>query len=437
MQFPYAEVQFTTSGSAADPNQVRAAVNLVASSSATDVLVLAHGWNNDMPAARRLYNSLTDQIAAVRGDVPQVAGRGIAVIGALWPSVRWADEDGIAGGGAAVGTPATALHASIGASVDDPGAADRLKALASDLDSSPAARAEFLRELRSLMPSDVADDDPPPLSFLEGDTEDVFALAGGPEADLFDTADSDGGAAAIDLARMGAPGDAALAAGGGVGLLDLGRDALRAARNLLNVTTYYTMKDRAGKVGAIGVAGLLDDLKTSTSGASAARRHLAGHSFGARVVAAAAAHHRPIHSVTLLQGAFSHHGFAADYDDHGHNGFFRAALDTGRFTGPLVVTHTVNDKAVGLAYAIASRLARQAASGLGGPDDLYGGIGRNGALKTPESFAPPTDLLDVGGSYPFAAGKVHNLKGDRFISSHGDVTSPQVAYALLRAMVAG
>jgi hypothetical protein len=434
MQFPYAEVQFTTSGAAADPSQVLAAVDLVASSGATDVLVLAHGWNNDMPTARRLYNSLTDQIAAVRGGVPEAAGRGIAVIGALWPSVRWADEDGIAGGGASVGTPATALHTRIGVSVDDRPAADRLKALVSDLETSPAARAGFLNELRNLMPSDVADDDPPPLSLLTGDTEEVFAVAGGPDTDLFDTADSDGGAAGIDLARMGGSGDAAPALGGGVGLLDLGRDALRAARNLLNVTTYYTMKDRAGKVGAIGVAGLLDDLKTANPGV---RRHLAGHSFGARVVAAAAAHHRPIHSVTLLQGAFSHHGFAEDYDDQGHNGFFRAALETGRFTGPLVVTHTVNDKAVGLAYAIASRLARQAASGLGGPDDLYGGIGRNGALKTPEAFAPPTDLLDVGGSYPFAAGKVHNLKGDRFISSHGDVTSPQVAYALLRAMVTG
>lgn len=434
MQFPYAEVEFTSTGAVADRDEVHAAVNLVASSGATDVLVLAHGWNNDMPMARRLYTSLTDQIATVRGGVPEAVGRSIAVIGALWPSVRWAEEDGIAGGGASVGTPATALHARIGDSVDDQAAAARLTALVSDLDTRPAARAEFLNELRNLMPADVADDDPPPLSFLTGATEDVFAVAGGPDTDLFDTTDSGGGAAGLDLAMTGASGDAALAMGGGVGLLDLGRDALRAARNLLNVTTYYTMKDRAGKVGAIGVAGLLDDLKASSPGV---RRHLAGHSFGARVVSAAAAHHRPIHSVTLLQGAFSHHGFAEDYDDHGHNGFFRAALETGRFTGPLVVTHTVNDKAVGLAYAIASRLARQAASGLGGPDDLYGGIGRNGALKTPEAFAPPTDLLDVGGSYPFAAGKVHNLKGDRFISSHGDVTGPQVAYALLRAMVAG
>ena len=191
---------------------------------------------------------------------------------------------------------------------------------------------------------------------------------------------------------------------------------------------------RSTEVGAVGVAALLDLLKAEGPGA---RRHLAGHSFGARVAAAAAAHHRPVHSLTLLQGAFSHHGFAANYDGHGNDGFFRAALDAGRFTGPVVVTHTVNDKAVGLAYAIASRLARQVASGLGGADDLYGGIGRNGALRTPESCAPPTDLQDVGDSYPFGAGTVHNLKGDRYIFSHGDVTNRQVAYALLRAMMTG
>jgi hypothetical protein len=431
MQFPYAEVQFTSSGSAATSTQP--AVDLVASSGATDVLVLVHGWNNDMPTARRMFESLMNNVAAIRGSVPQAAGRTIAVIGALWPSVRWAEDDSIAGGGVSLATPDAALRARIGACVEDPAVADRLTALVPELDSRPSARKEFLRELRELLPADVTDDDPPPLTLLDGDSEEVFGLAGGPETDLFDTADSGGGAAAVD--RMSARGGAMSATGGAVGLLDIGRNALRSARNLLNVTTYYTMKDRAGKVGAVGVAGLLDDLKAQRSGASAARRHLAGHSFGARVAAAAAARHRPLHSVTLLQGAFSHHGFAKNYDDRGNDGFFRAALDTGRFTGPLVVTHTVNDKAVGLAYAVASRLARQAASGVGGPDDLYGGIGRNGALKTPEAWKPATDLLDVGANYPFAAGKVHNLKADKHVSSHGDVTNRQVAYALLRAMM--
>ncbi|MGA8557898.1 MAG: hypothetical protein WB685_00530, partial [Pseudolabrys sp.] len=41
----------------------------------------------------------------------------------------------------------------------------------------------------------------------------------------------------------------------------------------------------------------------------------------------------------------------------------------------------VNDKAVGIAYAIASRLSFDNANALGDENDVYGGIGRNGAVK--------------------------------------------------------
>jgi hypothetical protein len=426
MQFPYAEVEFTTGGSVHDPAQRQAAIDLVSAPGVTDVLVLAHGWNNDMPAARRLYTSLTDRIAAVRGAVSEAAARNLVVVGVLWPSVRWADEDRIAGGGVALETPAAALTGQVADAVDDTAAADRLRELVPDLESSSAARAEYLRVLRKLLPPAIeGDEDPPPETLVAGDPDQAFQLAGGPETDLFDAADDTGGGATLTVE----PGSLD---GGAAGLFDVGRDFLRAARNLLNLTTYYTMKERAGTVGTVGVAGLLDAFAAAAPGV---RRHLAGHSFGARVVAAASVRHRPIHSVTLLQGAFSHNGFARDYDGQRHDGLFRPAVSAAGMTGPLVITHTVNDKAVGIAYAVASRLADQAASELGGPDDRYGGIGRNGALRTPEVFAPAMDLLEVGGGYPFAGGKVYNLRADRFIASHGDVTGPQVAYALLRAIV--
>jgi hypothetical protein len=427
MRFPYAEVEFTTGGTGHDPAQRQAAVDMVSAPGVTDVLVLAHGWNNDMPAARRLYTSLTDRIADVRGSVPEAACRSLVVVGALWPSVRWADEDAIAGGGVALGTPAAALTDHVGAAVDDAAAAERLTELVPDLERSSAARAEYLRVLRKLLPPAIeGDEDPPPQTLLAGDPDEAFQAAGGPETDMFDTAEDTGGGAMLAM------GPAGRVDGGAAGLFDTSRDFLRAARNLLNLTTYYTMKDRAGKVGTVSVAGLLDAFAAAAPGV---RRHLAGHSFGARVVAAASARHRPIHSMTLLQGAFSHNGFARDYDGQRHDGLFRPVVSAAGMTGPLLVTHTANDRAVGIAYAVASRLANQAASELGGPDDRYGGIGRNGAQRTPEVAKPATDLLEVGGGYPFAAGRVYNLRADRFIASHGDVTGPQVAYALLRAIV--
>ncbi|MEE6262667.1 hypothetical protein [Plantactinospora sonchi] len=468
MQFPYVEVELESTGAIHDDGQRRAALELAARPGTTDLLVLCHGWNNDIPQARRLYARLTDHLAAVRPAVPAAATRSLAVIGVLWPSIRWTDDDPVAGGGAGFGdgtgfgAEAAALAEEIGTRIEDPGRAARLIRLVPRLADSSEARREFLDTLREQLPPPPAapdpgimtvDEDPPPAALRHGEPDRVFAEAGGPEFDP-GLPERPGGAAVSDLggpapsssARPGVgrpaepdlggatagftPGAVAASDLGGAVGLDLD-GAVRRARDLLNVTSYYTMKDRAGKVGAGGVATLLAGLAGVAPGA---RLHLAGHSFGARALAAAGAKHLAVHSVTLLQAAFSHHGFAVDFDGRGHHGLFRPLLTSGRMTGPLVITHTVNDRAVGLAYALASRLARQAGAGVGDANDPYGGLGRNGALKTPEVFQPAGDLQEVGGGYAFRPGRVHNLRADTFIRSHSDVSSPQVGYALLNAL---
>ena len=86
---------------------------------------------------------------------------------------------------------------------------------------------------------------------------------------------------------------------------------------------------------------------------------------------------------------------------------------------------------VGLAYAIASRLARQAGAGLGDRSDLYGGIGANGSVG---SDAIELVLMDRGSSYTFLGSKIYNLKADDYIQGHSDVTNPEVVNALAQAM---
>jgi hypothetical protein len=81
-----------------------------------------------------------------------------------------------------------------------------------------------------------------------------------------------------------------------------------------------------------------------------------------------------------------------------------------------------------------SRVAGQIAAALGDASDVYGGIGRNGALRTPEAFAGK--LLDVNELYSWQPGTVHNLLADRFIHSHSDVTGPQVGHAIRSAITA-
>ncbi|GIG92035.1 hypothetical protein [Plantactinospora endophytica] len=449
MQFPYAEVEIESTGAIHDDAQRRNALGLVAASGATDVLVLCHGWNNDIPQARRLYQRLTDNLAAVRPAVPGAASRTLAVVGALWPSIRWSDEDEVAGGGVGVEDEAAALIGAIATRIEDPARASLLTRLVPRLAESADARQRFLDALREQLPSappepatDAAsvDEDPPPPALLDGDEETVFQAMGGPEFDA-GLPERTGGAADVGAGGAGevAGGAADVSFGGAVGMAGGGAagfgfdldGVLAKARGVLNVTTYYTMKDRAGKVGSGGIATLLAGLAGAPQGV---RLHLAGHSFGARALAAAAARHQRLHSYTLLQGAFSHHAFAVNFNGRGENGMFRTVLADRRLTGPMLVTHTVNDRAVGLAYAAASRLARQAGAGLGDANDPYGGIGRNGALKTPEAVQPGAELLDVGGGYQFQPGRVHNLRADRFVSSHGDVSGRQVAYALYCAI---
>jgi hypothetical protein len=198
---------------------------------------------------------------------------------------------------------------------------------------------------------------------------------------------------------------------------------------VLNSVTCYTMKARAGDVGANGVAPLVDQINTA---APDRRIHLAGHSFRAKVVSAAATNiTTPIESLTLLQGAFSHYGCTANYAGTGKDGAFRGALTNGRIHGPVVITHTHNGQAVRLAYATASRLAGQADASFGDRNDLYGGIGANGSQGT---NAAELGLGDTASDYQFQPGAVHNLNADHTISGHGDVTKPAVANALGHSM---
>jgi hypothetical protein len=139
-----------------------------------------------------------------------------------------------------------------------------------------------------------------------------------------------------------------------------------------------------------------------------------------------------------LQAAFSHNGFSKQ-----RSGFFRSVVEKKRVVGPILITHTKNDKAVGLAYPAASRIGQDKASGFGDADDEFGGLGSNGAQKMEvgEIFTSVNTLLPIGQLYPWQAGKIHNLESSKFIvdpkggDAHGWIFVPQVAWALSRAIV--
>jgi len=194
---------------------------------------------------------------------------------------------------------------------------------------------------------------------------------------------------------------------------------------------------RAGTVGSKGLAPLIDRLAAHVE-----RIHLAGHSFGGRLVTAAATDSKTpkLHSLSLLQAAFSHNGFSRS-----RNGFFRKLVDARRVLGPVLITHSKFDRSVGLAYPAASRINGDKTQAFGGADDEFGGIGSNGAqhMDEGEIFDGAQTMLEVGGAYQLKGGKLHNLESSAFIvdpadsrrDAHGFVFVPQVAWAISRAVI--
>jgi hypothetical protein len=414
----------------------------------TDLLIVSHGWNNDNAEALRLYTKLAASLAAVLAANQAMAsafsGRRLGLVGVLWPSKRFADAELILGGAAGLDSREEQLLARIDGlrgAFDAPDAdalLDAAAALVPELESSPAALVAFIEQVRRLIPDsafgpDTEDHDAedlfrelPPDTIADrladptlGDPQLEDALLGElAREDTAEGAQPDGG---VVLATEG---PREVADMGSAALLGLPPNPLDAGRRWLNLTTYYQMKQRAGLVGERGLAPVLNAVVSPGQ-----RLHLAGHSFGARLVTAAAAQLRhPVASISLLQAAFSHYAFAKNWE-HGRNGSFRDVLSQDRLTGPMIVTHTRNDRAVGIAYALASRLSRQVASAIGDASSRYGGLGSNGAQRTPE--ADWADLLDAAHRYSFARGKVYNLLADHYIANHGDVTGQAVANAVL------
>lgn len=432
----YQPLEFSKSGALVDERQVDAVGELAGQ--VTDLLVVSHGWNNTMDQARDLYGELAVRFDELRdtGREPGLADRNLGMVGVLWPSKRFAEADLIPGGAAGLAHQDPVLTAELLAmrgAFSAPGADAALAeaaGLVGELNTSPAARRRYADLLRSLVTHAGDEVSDPDTEFFSMDGAELMDQLDdlNPE-DLLEPPGPPGeqGGAMMVPVGAGMPDDPQ----GYAARINLIGGLLGTGRSMLNYTTFYEMKARAGTIGATALAPVLQDQVIGKT-----RLHLVGHSFGARLVTAASSSlptSAAVRSISLLQGAFSHYAFAENWSP-GHDGMFRRLVTSSRLAGPMLVTHTRNDTAVGVAYAIASRIAGQVAAAIGDASSRYGGLGSNGAQLTPE--AVPGELLDATGDYSLAAGKVYNLLADRFISDHGAVKGPEVAHAILAAVMA-
>ncbi len=339
--------------------------------------------------------------------------------------MRWADEDvpgDDMGGTASFSRPHTdadliqELKAVYG-SPEQQAALDELARLLEERPEDPQALARFqelMRPLTDASDAGDAEEDQGEVALLEDDPRLVFERF-----------------AAISPR----PHDEGGIAGFGDGLSRL----WEGAKNALRQATYWQMKKRAGIVGQEGLAPVVRRLHESQP---ELRIHLVGHSFGARLVSYALAGlsetgtASPIKSVVLLQGAFSHFAFA-DSLPHDPNRAGGLAGHEAKVDGPLVVSHSTHDSAVGRFYPLASIAAGQDAAAAEDRFYRWGAMGYDGAqaVGATEAF-----FGAVGTDYPFAPGTIVNLDGNEVITegrppsgAHSDIFRHEIAWATLAA----
>ncbi|WP_298195349.1 hypothetical protein [Novosphingobium sp.] len=426
----------------------------------TDLIVISHGWRNDVNDALKLYGTLIGNLQQAAGGHFTDGSRSWAVAGVFWPAFRFQPDLSLLPDSAA--EAAAPAGGALGLEDNDlPG--DMLKAYAAEIadvlqcdegtfvaaalkgaSGGPFA-TDFMKQLRDKLTADptIADEHKRLLKTKGSQfVADLKSTATVPaQYNTLEPAHGDGEAAGLreivkKVQRVFTGGRAAIA-------------------TALNYTTYYEMKARAGVIGK-ALAPVVEQAAGSTI-----RVHLIGHSFGARLVTSLAnemATLRPA-SLSLLQGAFSHNGLGVSNARQGgalQDGAFRKVIAQQRITGPVLVTHTRRDTAVGFAYPAASALSGTVASDfvqiaqnyLGGPNDPYGGIGANGALslkpgedkahvavlQNGKPLLAPSNNPAAAAAPVLAGGKVNNVLADAIIREHWDVANPEVA-ALVWAAV--
>ncbi|MGA5066721.1 serine-threonine protein kinase [Streptomyces exfoliatus] len=412
---PYREITFDKEGDG--PPGQSASLAALARQGVTDLVVFAHGWNSSPSGATRLYS---DFFAPFPGLLAPGIEAGYA--GVIWPSMMF------------TGAPGPDYRALVTVLPEKEPVLDRLTELLVTAPADERAFAEFgalLRELTDVSGEGAAVAVEPVPEFLVADPVEVCALF--TEALEAEAPAAGALAGSVPAGAVSADG---FESGFGEGL----ERYWKGAREALRQATYYVMKKRAGRVGEAGLGPLLGEVARAAPGL---RVHLVGHSMGARLVAYALkglpSGARPVASVTLLQGAFSHYAFAARLPhDARRSGSLRDVQQ--RIRGPLVACYSRHDTALGVMYPLASRLARDSESlgGLprlpGAGDPRWGAIGYDGVHAVPGTVE--RTLAAVLGAGVPASGCV-NVDTAAVVRSHSDVCEPELARVVVSAARAG
>lgn len=445
VQMPTWLLRFDKHGACTSPATCKLLLDQVRDGAYSDVIVFSHGWNNDFDDAAARYTRFLNEFETLTAAHPlprPEKGYAPIFVGVVWPSIWLSFDSGpqiaAAPDGAREAVTESPVAQALAEGVAARGgaqAAERLYALLA-LPHLNDEQASELAKLAAPAFGTLADDetgatrDTSPadlLAMLRAMQQAAASAAITGRAPLDQWADDP--PAAVEGANEPQP-------AGLLNSLD--------PRNALRLFSVYQMKDRAGVVGAHGVAALLHDLLDA---AGPARVHAVGHSYGCKVmlsaVCAPPAPVRSLDSLLLLQPAISHLCFADVIPRNGKPGGYRVALQ--RVRTPILCTYSNKDFALHQTFHLALRrdsdlgdqdigIAADTNTTAGKPPSNFAALGGYGPRRANQELIDP--MPGAGAQYPaFNGTAVIGLDASNgVIGSHGDITTPATAWALHRLM---
>jgi hypothetical protein len=395
----------------------------------TDVFLMSHGWMGDVPAAIKQYNEWIGAMAKQTADIEKIKEVRPEfhplMIGVHWPSKPWGDED--------------LTNSSVSFGVNDEDPVDRLvdEYASCIADTEPARQA-----LQTILRAAMEDGEPP--ETLPPEVLDAYQVLN-QEANL--GSEGEGGPPGSDWEGFDpevlyeATAEEAVSFSVGSWL----RNTREKIADGVRLTSFFKMKERARTIGESSGFKLLKTLQEKA--AKTVRFHLMGHSFGCIVVSSMlngpqgkGTLVRPVDSLVLIQGAVSLWCYCSKISyQRDRPGYFNTIIAQRKVAGPIVVTHSQFDYAVGKMYPLAgqARFWNRNVDFAPGQLPKYGGIGSFG-LAGDDLAAENINMLGASASYDFKPGKIYNLESSQFIcnedmgpwvGAHSDIAKPEVAHA--------
>lgn len=387
----------------------------------TDVFLISHGWQGDIPAARNQYNRWIKAMAANTADIEKL--KQIRphfkplLIGLHWPSLPWGNETIEADTEEAIVESIVSEYSERVADTEPARIALRTITTEALDDIEPGVLSPQTIEAYNILNQEAG-------IGSEGET-----AAPGDDREPFDPETIYEGTPIEDSVSFGEP----------------NRFTLGRIFSPLRALSYWKMKARARQFGESGGFNLLTNLQQATS--KQVRFHLVGHSFGCIVMSAALAAPkgqgvlpRPVNSLSLIQGAVSLWSYCADIPvARGKSGYFYPLVANCKVAGPIITTQSEYDSAVGTLYPLASGIAMSSVDFA--PEKLprYGAIGAFG-IKGDGIDITNLDMLPSDQDYTFEPGKIYNLEASQYIrkippdarlgGAHSAIDEPEVAHAV-------